>query len=353
MTKRILIIFNIVLFLTESVMAVNPLLNFPRPGDEVIFHQFEKEPEWIGSLSPDISKVKIKRGEIMRISNGLTNDSVRNICITRGREIKTFGIADDSLHLLSEYKPGFSRVYPSGVFLSPDSLPWINADIRSVGRIDNLDEYSSSGCMTIGYFTNLKIIIDNDTLHNVECIRAETDEILSFYRNGNLRHKRVSRYWFAPGYRYPILINSEDSLLSMSDEPVDNTSIWEYSLPDEQGEMTENDPLNEYMRDMLTYNSDDGNIGNAADEKGGSNDDENRFPSIPAENGILRIKSPFGSDGITSVMITDLSGRIYLSERHNRGIPVFETDISVFPAGVYILIVSSDNESFIRKFVSG
>lgn len=350
MIKRWFFIIGVALSLVEQTMAVTPLLNSPRPGDKVVYHQLEDEPEWIEPMSADLSKLKIRSSETMQVCDGLKNDSVTNICIIKGREIKTFETTDGVFLLRSDYRPGFSRVYPSGVALALDSINDRNTSIHSLGLIENMDEYISDGAMISKLCPGQKVIINNDTLNNVEYIESVTDEVLSFRRNEDMRHKRISRYWFAPGYRYPILSNYTDSLFSLADEVIDKISVWEYSVPEEQEETVGEDPMNEYIRNELLSNSMNNNNDSMEQEENCDPGDNEYYPAT-VNGGVLKINSPFGSGGITSVLISDLTGRIYLSEHYKQSVPQIEADISAYPTGVYMIVVGAGDESIICKFI--
>ncbi len=78
----------------------------------------------------------------------------------------------------------------------------------------------------------------------------------------------------------------------------------------------------------------------------------NTFQIYPNPSGnIFTITDFSGKNSLSSLIVTDLQGRVIISEQNQKRESVQHIDLSAFPKGVYILQVNDGGEKTVRKLV--
>lgn len=342
-----------VYILTVSVAyGITSHLNTPRISDKVTMYRLKTGPHQ-SSATPkilDLTSIFIEQREMMSIWEPAPDDSLSDMNIMIGRELKHIVRKPEGLFCHKEQKPGYSRQYnnmiPYIVFQAHNRSPY---HVTSSGHAGNMSDYHTTGTCAVTAHPDFDIVIsNNDTLHNVECLEISLRDVLAFNDTLRNNHESHVRQWYAPGYRYPVLTQRMDILFTEQGDTLDYDSVWEMIAPDCQENEITDDTVNEEIRHMVTdqhhYLPPDTDKGNRP----------NKYATPPYINwnnpDEIIVTDIFSSDAFRSIILCDIHGRVYLFHEFSdleRSIPV---SVSELPPGVYLICVETDGEPLTYRF---
>lgn len=348
-------LFLIVLFMTfcTSLSAVTPMLNNPRIGDNVQYSRAElffNDSDTM-ALNPVVKKVSSNDILEMAVFSPEPEDSLNTYFTTFGDV--SFEIKEDSKRLYITYchKPGMSRYYsdcmPYGVGHSANSKGYVS----SYGVFENIGSYSTESQYSIAIYPDLAIITaDGDSISNIECVEYRDSGMIKTAPDSVFQTGSCIREWYAPGYRYPLLIEEEENFLNEEGYVVSSKqSFW--CNQDSQYEL--NDFLNEEIRQLCDYSKTSENGFDYPSYK-------RRTDSVGSMPGCIRwgegresliISNTFQDNQFTEALLCDIKGCVFgvydLTLQEHTSIR-----LSDLPMGVYLLALQSPSRPVTYKFTT-
>lgn len=345
----------IVLSLTfcTSLSAVSPMLNNPRIGDnvqynraELIFHDSDTM-----ALNPVVKKVSSDGILEMAVLSPEPEDSLNTYFTTFGDG--AFEIKEDCNRLYITYchKPGMSRYYsdcmPYGVGHSENSKGYVS----SYGVFDNIGSYSTESQYCIEKYPDLLIVTaDGDSINNVECVEYRDSGMIKTAPDSVFQTGACIREWYAPGYRYPLLIEEEENILNEEGYVISSKqSFW--CNPDSQNEL--NDFLNEEIRQLCNNSKKSENWFDYPSYKR-RDDNAGTMPGCirwGEDRKSLIISNTFEDNHFTDALLCDIKGCVFgvydLTLQEQTSIR-----LSDLPMGVYMLALQSPSRPVTYKFTT-
>lgn len=234
-----------------SAHAIDPALTIPRIGDSLPVLKLKTQPEFSDSaeLCPAFTNSAIERQYELRIWAPAALDTTSTYIVTLGRDVLTLVQSGDSLYQTKKTAPGYTRAFTE---LLPYGYSAGSTGCRissSSGKWNNLGGFITSGHTSSALHRGLSLItFDGDTIINVECCHTETRERMIYNLSDTSVFKSCRKQWYAPGYRYPLLIHEEALLFTEEADTLDHISLW-YAIDDKsQINQIENDLANETLR---------------------------------------------------------------------------------------------------------
>lgn len=339
-----------------AVGGVSPELNSPRAGDRFDIAVLASSPMFSDSLRlcPDLSEVATASTEKVAVWAAAPDDTVAALCIVRGRSTESLALTDGIYCSLTESAPGFYRryysVYPYGVIKENSRTDTLIAS----GRADALSFYKTKGTYRITTAGGLRIVtFDGDTVDNVECVVCEVDDSMAFDGDSTVYiHRGMTQSWYAPGYRYPLLRQHREVLLTECGDTIDSNIKWEAVALSQQESKISNDPVNEEIR-------------RAAKERAEQRYYREKDYSHGEPSGIARLHNSVSVDyGSATVMISraagdsryldmllcDISGRVYQSYVFGDDEQSVSLSLGALPPSTYLIYIRTTDEPIICKF---
>ena len=322
------------------------VLNHPRPGDRLTVSKLDHIPAFMDSaaLCPNLYDVRISRTEKMSVWEPAPDDSLSYAIVMTGHDMEYLIERNDTLFCHYEVRPGYARRY-TGLLPYGCCPIKTNRVLSSRGIIDAITGYSTYGYYTIDLTNDLTIIThEGDTLQNVTCHAITISDTVSYGDGTTNLHECSHRRWYAPGYRYPILENKVDKLYYSDNDSTEIYSTWNMIDAAVQESEIEDDPLNEQIRSIAKENINRRyNIPDNKDDAG-----NNQFPkyiSWDDDHRGFTISNTFIDGRLKSVLICDISGRVYYVGSFNGDKEEIRIDLDSYPRGVYLLGVSWESSS--------
>lgn len=236
---------------TYIAKSTTPEMNDPRIGDNICIYELESEPCWIdsGKNEPNLSNLKIKSAREVHIIEASKSDSSAVLLIHRKGDILQLCKHDSILLVLTHTTAGQQRHFLSDFPYISFTFLQSSFPVESYGITKGIGKFFSHGTCKNTYDFGLKTISEiGDTISDIECWTSEIYETLIYLDNDTTIHKGISKKWFAPGFRYPILTHYKDFLFDAAGISLDYVSSWEYISLENQSIMIENDFINEAIR---------------------------------------------------------------------------------------------------------
>lgn len=337
-----------------SIIAygVSPSLNSPRLNDYVTVQTLTHEPRWVDSLCycPDLQNLTIKSEKKMHVWPPAPDDTISSMIITLDRDILYISGREGMYYVTSCLKPGITRFYiKPEIYSVPDSFS--THDYETQGHISAIGEYKSLGVSSKKLISSLSIVLDeNDTLTNAECVHTTRHGKIIFNDSDTCILHASNRDWFAPGYRYPILCETNDIILSLSGDTIDVDKSWSVMSPVIQETDLKDDPTNEYIRALVKNESDKGYHQTFEVNQSDRQTSLHRNIKINADAGEIEISRQFGDPQFKEVVLCDLSGRVYFAKTWTIGQQTLTIPIRSLIPGQYILYVAAEGGPVICKF---
>lgn len=349
---NILCVFAILFAAVPDVRSASSLLWQPRIGDAVRVDILDCNPEFTSSAKTiNLVSASVTRTCEMKIWEPAPDDTTATFYRTFDNEFESIVNNDGNCVCLYRRTPGYMRRFPQG-------LPWgmpenIHAcsPVSSIGHADNITDYHSRGTLKTTVSGGITFVgADGDTVANSECVEYYAVDTV-YYSSTNINlHHGIERQFYGPGYRYPLLVCSNDTIFD-SDGLVVDVSENYYSInPKVQEEDIEDDIVNEEIRRIVAeeslYPDNPGHDSHSFNEK-------NPFPSFITWNSghnKLIVSNVLGMNGTAEILLCDIQGRVYHSGAVSASSDSYEMDLSICPPGYYLLYVGSDESPYLYRF---
>ncbi len=332
-----------------DIVAIAPDLTLPRVGDNIAVFRLTHKPAFLDSLSlnPDLSDIELERFGDLKIWPPSAADSVSTHIMTLGRDVFALVQSEDTIRQISKTSPGYFRSYDYAPVYGYTNMTKI-CEFCSQGHWDNIGSFKTSGRQSASLIKDLTFIsADGDTLPNIECCQYNIIENFVFDQEYQAVFKSVIRKWYAPGYRYPLLIHEDGVMLSEYADTLDAVSTWYMTDPKMQVESIENDPVNTAIRQQqILARRHFSHHGISMDDSNGS------FGSngikYNQEINILSVSPCLENAVYQSFLLCDITGIVYRSgDMPAEGISI---DTSNLRPGEYLFYVSTTALPLVYKF---
>lgn len=250
MLNKKLPILAIVLLCFLTAKSIAPILNSPRIGDKVSVFECS-EPNWIDSLCmcPSLAKSNVISEKMMEVWAPAPGDSVSAYVITMGREVLIIEGCLGDYYCRNISKPGLEIHYDRPITFSiSDSLNIIRP-YKSISQGYSIENSCADGYVIQNIASGLVLITqEGDSIANVECLLTENEGITISQSGDQYKLSGISRAWYAPGYRYPLLSENTCCLTTLQGDTIDCYRKWEIISPEFQENEISDDYLNEFVR---------------------------------------------------------------------------------------------------------
>ncbi len=336
--------------------GVSPLLNSPRAGDRLDVAVLAGAPAFSDSLRlcPDLSDISVRSAEPFTVWSGAPDDTINALCISQGRKTIDLSLADGIYLLHREQTPGFSRQYHTSLPYGVTNDAGRSDTLLATGRAESVASYRAAGHYRINTTAGLKITTpDGLTVDNVECVVCETDDRMFFDGDTSVCiHRGIDKAWYAPGYRYPVLKQHFDLLLSEEGDTIDRHMRWETVAMSQQEEAILDDPVNEEIRRIvrerneLRYSSDNSN------NKGKETDPKKLHPSVTVDYAAktAKINRTPGDSRFIDMMLCDIGGRVYQTHVFSDNDQSATLSLVGLAPSTYLIYIRTDDEPIVCKF---
>ncbi len=335
--------------------GVSPELNSPRIGDRLDIAVLAGPPSFTDSLRlcPDLSDISVRHTEQLSVWAAAPGDTLTAMCITQGRKTEEL-VLDGGVYLCrTRQTPGFYRrydsVWPYSVIKKDSQADTVSA----TGRADGISSYRTSGRYRMTTASGLRIVTpDGDNAGNVECVVCETDDRMFFDGDSTVCiHHGTDKSWYAPGYRYPVLRQKYDLLVSEDGDTIDSRVTWEALALSEQESAIDNDPVNEEIRRIIKErNYDIGcNNQNLSDERH-RNDRPHQSVSIDYAASTVSINRTPGDSRFIDMMLCDIGGRVYQTYVFGEDRQSLTLSLDGLAPSTYLIYIHTADAPVICKF---
>ena len=333
--------------LSASILAafgVSPELNSPRIGDELMLLDLSNVVVSQPSADEciDLSNATVTSESEFRVCKPAKEDTLTAMIIAVGRRNIGLATVDNQLYKNRSFQPGQRRIYLSAIPYNTYMDTLTVHELKTSGLIARIGQFTSDGRESTRMSRDSKIVtFDGDTLANVECMRSDIDEEFVYDSGDTVRHIGVENKWYVPGYRYPALTYTADTMISLAGDTIDSVSRWEAIALKEQEEKIKVDHVNECLRDILKesfftkkYVNHTEGPGEGSFRKGNIEWD--------AKTKTLTVLPTFNtSDGPVDYILCDAFGRVFREGSLSSNEP-FELSLVDFPRGVYVFALYND-----------
>jgi len=343
-----------VIFVRQTTMALSPRLCSPRIGDRLVIKQLDGVPMFVDTLNscPNLTNSQIEKNLIMQIWEPAPDDSTSTLVIAKERIVLNMSGTLGNYSISAMSKPGSNTRYnpplPYGVC---DSL---SHDFRftSSGNIASIGNFKSSGRYSSQLTDNLSIVsIEGDTIKNIECLTNLLNETIDANGGESYVHHSRERRWYGTGYRYPLVAEFNDVILSLEGDTIDSNIVWQIIEPQSMDNLAD-DPVNDYLR-SITQNENH-NTNEEYETISGQNKNSAVGDFIINSNGenitVTLHAGIIQSDQIRNLLLCDIHGRVFYYNTYSEPSQSASVPLTGMPPGVYLLNIESDNSSAIYRF---
>ena len=339
MRKSLLILM---LFICLAGFAMSPLLNSPRVGDRLDVLVLSMPPAYADTtnLSPTLCRDQSGTVEKMSVWQSLPQDTLIDMIVMTGTRQLLMTKDRDNVMLSGEYRPGYTRIYKMRApYLTPPSDTAMS--VRSEGVIEGISRYVTTGNHTLCRHDGLILRTpDDEIIDNVSCIEQRMHDTVMLADTVPYFHHGLQLRWYAPGYRYPILSNTADILISAEGDTVDTNSRWEYISPYEQETVLADDAVNREIRRAIADNCLHSKYYHPSQIAYAPSN----FPDFIRYDGLSKtltiIPSAFTGDRIETYVLFDYLGHVFDSGALTTT-GQMDIDMSGHPEGVYLLYIGT------------
>lgn len=335
--------------------GVSPELNSPRIGDRLDIAVLAGPPSFTDSLRlcPDLSDISVRHTEQLSVWAAAPGDTLTAMCITQGRKTEEL-VFDGGVYLCrTRQTPGFYRRYDSAwpySVIKEDS----QADtVSASGRADGISSYRTSGRYRMTTASGLRIVTpDGDIAGNVECVIREVDDRMFFDGDSTVCiHRGTDKAWYVPGYRYPVLRQQHDLLLSEEGDTIDSRVTWEALALSEQEAVIDNDPVNSEIRRLIKEQKDaPGNNSRNTSDKDRSKGRLHQSVSIDYAANTVSINRTPGDSRFIDMMLCDIGGRVYQSRVFGDDAQAVTLSLDGLAPSTYLIYIRTTDGPIICKF---
>lgn len=346
-----IIISIFALLSTIFTWGMNNDLIMPRVGDKYTAMKLSHTPNWCDSTatSPDLRNIAFSQSKTVSMWAPSSCDSVSSLLIIKGNETEYIMHQEEAFFRLKRVRPGMSRQFDScPLYIFSESCEDVR-HVTSHGTTDDIGDFA-----TVGEWRNmppvscLMITANSDTLYNVSCFRTDINEKLIYNKCDTSVFVGTSRFWYAPGYRYPLLSHESGIMYTIEGDTIDAVSEWYYISPEELVDNIVDDPINELIR---TTNADSETYKNEPHyllTKKSSSIGDNKRIRYDSQAKRFTITSSFDNDKCTAYIIVDISGIVYAGGTLSADRTTISTE-GLRP-GTYVLALSTTGDNIAYKF---
>lgn len=343
-------LFTTICVVSMQVFAVSPFLCEPRTGDKMTVDYFPGKPAIENDTTNIVSiygmnpSAKLK----MEIWAPTPEDSISKFYVLMDREMKKVSSRNGENREIFCVRPGYTRQFIQGQPYGLIQRTHTDELFESRCRIDGV-----TNCFTSGKLSSSKregvyfISQEGDTIRDVTNVKIVVSDSLHFPAE-SIYHKGVYKKWYAPGYRYPILFTTTDTIYSSDGVLIDSNSKCYSISAISQEEQIKNDPVNEEIREALAELNRQKAEG---DYKPRSNKNDNTPSYIRwTDKNTLTVTKSFGSEPFTEILLCDIQGHLYFVTGCEDNLSEYQIDISGFNPGMYLLHIVSGSETKVYRF---
>lgn len=335
--------------------GVSPELNSPRIGDRLDIAVLAGPPSFSDSLRmcPDMTDIAVSHTEPFAVWAAAPGDTITAMCLTQGRSTEELTF-DDGIYLYrTRQNPGFYRRYDSSLPYGVIKDAAMADTLMAIGRADGVSSYRTSGKYRISTTSGLKIVSpDGDIAGNVECVIREVDDRMFFDGDSTVCiHHGTDKSWYATGYRYPVLRQKYDLLVSEDGDTIDSRVTWEALALSEQEAAIDNDPVNSEIRRLIKEQKDaPGNNSRNISDKDRSKDRLHQSVSIDYAANTVSINRTPGDSRFIDMMLCDIGGRVYQSRVFGDDAQAVTLSLDGLAPSTYLICIRTTDEPIICKF---
>lgn len=342
----------LLLMLSVHLRAISPVLCEPRIGDRLEIDVVSAVRSFADSagLCPELSEVWASGQQSFGVWAPLSNDTVSFAYLSLGSELSKLTKDGDALKVRFEQRPGNKRTFDSGMPYGMSEYGY-SCPLSSYGTVDGLSRFRSAGRVEVSAHPRLFMITFNgDTLHNVECTEYAVTDTLYYESGDTCLHAATHRLWYAPGYRYPLLVCRKDEIRNIENEFLDFSEKWFSCRTDIQEDNITEDTVNEEIRRAIAENR-SYHLPIQYNAKNISADNGALPPCMRRDGNSIVVSGSFRDEKINCILLCDVKGRVYTSHVPDENQTQYRIDLSRLVAGeVYILYVQTDGEHYVYRF---
>ena len=330
--------------------SISPLLCEPRAGDRMnaevlVGHPVVNDTASIVDLSRTSGHGSIELG----VWAPLPGDTLSRFYITLGNELKKVRGSAGCFYVTHKNKPGYTRRFTTGKPIGMTCIEKTNAAFDSNGLIDGISDYYSTGHYNLAAKDCITMITrDGDTIRNVVCVRTAVCDTLHFSESEPSLHKGIYAEWYAPGYRYPVLYCSADSIFDVEYNLADAAEKWYCISPETQEECIEDDRLNEEIRHAVAEEKN--RPGPSQNSPAKTHGNTPPFIKWNADKTEITVTQTFSDSAFTEIILCDIHGRLYYSDKGDGTEKTHNISIAGFNPGVYLLYIGREPEPYVYQF---
>lgn len=252
----LLLVLAAVTMVMECAYGLSPTCNAPRPGDRITKFVVENvmttpadTPDYV-----DLSESRTVGRSTFAVYNPAQEDTLSAMMITDAGRTTRLIRSDHQLYEYSYYQPGETRRYTAQVPYGVCADSMMHHAAGSEGALASIGDFVTEGNRRMTLDGNHTLItMTADTIRSAECLSVFTDEHFHYAGGDTVRHVGVLRQWYAPGYRYPVAEYSDDIMITLDGDTIDQVNRWRATDLHQQQENVKDDPTNELIREYVYH----------------------------------------------------------------------------------------------------
>ena len=348
---RFIVPIALVLLASRQSFAISPVLCEPRIGDRLDVDILAGGQAFADTsrLCPVLREASVSAKQTLGVWKPLPDDTLSFAYLSLGAELDKLTKSSDGLKTRFEQRPGNKRTFdgemPYGI-----AERGYSCQLSSTGTHDAMTRYRTEGQVDVMVHTGLFMVdLEGDTVWNVACTEYAVTDSIYYSDSDTCFHTSVLRQWYAPGYRYPLLVYRKDVIRNLETDIPDSSEKWYACRRDTQEEKITDDPVNEEIRRTIAEsNSPDPG---AYRNRPGRTEDSGLPPFLKRDGDGIVVSGSLADGPVTGVILCDIKGCVYDAHKFGDKEIQYRIDCSRLVSGeVYILYVQSDNESYVYRF---
>lgn len=349
-TLRSIVMPLVLCFVALQINAISPKLCEPRTGDRVTVDILDAKHHLAIDNADTVSLVNIAplRKSVMQIWNPVPEDTIAKYYITLENELKKIAALNGQNRVIYQQRPGYSRRFSQGLPYGLFQQSVADEPYETRCHMDGVMDCHSRGNSSTCTFENICLITpEADTLKNVTLVRTVVTDSL-YYPDATHFHCGTYKSWYAPGYRYPILFATSDSIIDTDSGIIDSDHKLYAISPFSQENEIKDDPVNEEIRYTRSNNN---NTGEDYDRTGIKNRNGDTPSSVTWKGDkSLVVTRIFDENEMTEIILCDVNGRIFYYHECNDSSSEYNIDLSGCPPGLYLLHIAGTSDPTVYRF---